>query len=58
MDDITLDAKSDIVAEDVATICTLILISTLGLHLNANKCELIQRCPTTTAPAFHDFVTM
>ena len=50
----TLGGKSDIVAEDVATIRTL--GSTLGLHLNAKKCELIQRCPTTTKPAFRDFV--
>ena len=54
MDDITLGGKSDTVADDVATIRTL--GSTLGLHLNAKKCELIQRCPTTTEPAFRDFV--
>ena len=52
MDDITLGGKSNIVAEDVATIRTL--GSTLGLHHNAKKCELIQRCPTTTEPAFRD----
>ena len=50
MDDITLGVKSNIVAEDIATLYTL--SSTLGLHLNAKKCELIQRCPTT---AFRDF---
>ena len=54
MDDIMLGGKSDIVAEDVATIRTL--GSGLGLHLNAKKCELIQRCPTTTEPAFREFV--
>ena len=54
MDDITLGGKSNIVAEDVATIRTL--GSTLGLHLNAKKCELIQRCPTTTESAFRDFL--
>ena len=54
MDDITLDGKSDTVADDVATIRTL--GSTLGLHLNAKKCELIQHCSTTTEPAFRDFV--
>ena len=41
-------------AEDVATIRTL--GSTLGLHLNAKKYELIQRCSTTTEPAFRDFL--
>ena len=41
-------------ADDVATIRPL--GTTLGLHLNANKCELIQRFPTTTEPAFRDFV--
>ena len=54
MDDITLGGKSNIVTEDVATIRTL--GSTLGLHLNAKKCELIQRYPTTTEPVFRDFV--
>ena len=54
MDDITLGGKSNIVAEDVATMRTL--GSTLGLHLNAKKCELIQRCPTTTESAFRDFL--
>ena len=54
MNDITLGGKSDIVAEDVAML--RMLGSTLGLHLNAKKCELIQRCPTTTEPAFRDFV--
>ena len=56
MDDITLGGKSNIVAEDVATIRTL--GSTVGLHLNAKKCELIQRCPTTTEPAFRDFLLL
>ena len=42
------------VARDVATI--RMLGSTLGLHFNAKKCELIQRCPTTTEPDFLDFV--
>ena len=37
MDDITLGGKSNIVSEDVATIRTL--GRTLGLHLNAKKCE-------------------
>ena len=50
MDDITLGSKFDTVVEDVATMRTM--GSTLGLHLNAKKCELIQRCPTTTEPAF------
>ena len=54
MNDITLGGKSGTVADDVATIRTL--SSTLGLHLNAKKCELIQRCKITTEPAFRDFV--
>ena len=54
MDDITLGGKSDIVANDVAKMHTL--SSTLGLHLNAKKCELIQRCSIITEPAFRDFV--
>ena len=54
MDDITLCGKSDTVADDVATMRTL--GKTLGLHLNAKKCELIQRCPTTTELAYRDFV--
>ena len=44
MDDITLGGKSNIVAEDIATILTR--GSTQGLHLNAKKCELIQRYRT------------
>ena len=56
IDGITLGGKSIIVAEDVATIRTL--GSTVGLHLNAKKCELIQRCPTTTEPAFREFLIM
>ena len=40
MDDIMLGGKSDIVAEDVSTICTL--GSTLGLHLNANSFSAAQ----------------
>ena len=54
MDEITLGGKSNIVTEDVATIRTL--GSTLGLHLNAKKCELIQRCPTSTESAYRDFL--
>ena len=54
MHDIMLGGKSDTVADDVATIRTL--GSTLGLHLNAKKCELIQHCPTTIEHAFRDFV--
>ena len=46
LNDITLGGKSDTVTDDVVTKRTL--GSTLGLHLNAKKCELIQRCPTTT----------
>ena len=53
-DDIMLSGKSDTVTDDVATMRTL--SSTLGLHFNAKKCELIHHCPTTTEPAFRDFV--
>ena len=54
MDDIMLGGKSDTMADDVATKRTL--GSTLNLHLNAKKCELIQHCSTTTEPAFRDFL--